>query len=74
MIKIIKPPDKLLVKFLRLVAAISGIFALLLCTLMIITFIQLTRTDPLNTPVLPQLQKQLNQEGEDLPEEINEWF
>ena len=50
-------PDATIVKFLRLMAVISGVFSLLICSLIIITFIQLKRTDPLNTPALTFMQE-----------------
>ena len=50
-------PDMILVKFLRLMAVVSGFFSILLCILIIINFIQLKRTDPLNTPALASIQE-----------------
>ncbi len=55
-------PDKVLVKFLRLMAAISGVFSFLLCFMVIITYIQLKHTDPLNTPALTLMQERLMQD------------
>ncbi len=59
MLKTIKIPDLLLVRFLRLTAAVTGIFSLVICILIIATYIQLKRTDPLNTPALAHLHEQL---------------
>jgi len=55
-------PDIILTKFLRLMAFISGVFSILLCILIIINFVQLKRTDPLNTPALTYLQEQLSKD------------
>jgi outer membrane protein assembly factor BamB len=55
-------PDKILIKFLRLMAVISGILSLFLCVLIILTFIQLKRTDPLNTQALAMFQERLSQD------------
>ena len=55
-------PDMILTKFLRLMAFISGVFSILLCILIIINFVQLKRTDPLNTPALTYLQEQLSKD------------
>ena len=52
----------ILTKFLRLMSIISGTFSILLCILIIINFIQLKRTDPLNTPALNYLQEQLSKD------------
>ncbi|MCX6249415.1 MAG: PQQ-binding-like beta-propeller repeat protein [Bacteroidetes bacterium] len=59
-------PDEILVKFLRLLAMISGIFSLLICILIFINFFQLKRTDPLNSPALTLLQERLIQNPGDI--------
>ena len=51
--------NKILIQFLRGLALVSGIFALLICVLVTVNFIQLKRTDPLNTPSLTILNEQL---------------
>ena len=54
--------NKLLIQFLQGMTAISSIFALLICALIIVNFIQLKRTNPLNTPVLIILNQQLSKD------------
>jgi outer membrane protein assembly factor BamB len=49
----------LLPSLLRRTAAISAFFALLISILLIVTYIQLQRTDPLNAPALNYLNEQL---------------
>ncbi len=65
-------PDGLLVKFLRLTAMLGGIFSLLLIVLILVTYLQLKKTDPLNTPALAHLQQQFQRDpaNEALKQEI----
>ena len=67
-------PDMFLVKFLRMMGLISGIFSILLCVLIIINFLQLKRTDPLNTPALASLQERFMKDPENtaLQEDIRQ--
>lgn len=52
-------PDILLIRFLRGMTLISGIFTVLICTLIIVTYVQLKRTDPLNTRAMTLLNERL---------------
>ena len=48
-----------MVKFLRMMSLLSGAFGLVVCLLLIVTYIQLKRTDPLNTTALISMNRQL---------------
>jgi outer membrane protein assembly factor BamB len=61
-------------KLLQNIAIASAIFAVILCVLIIVNFIQLKRADPLNSKVLTTLVERLhaNQDDESLRQEIRE--
>jgi len=63
-----------LISLLRKIALICGVFAAIICILVIVNYIQLKRIDPLNTPVMASLQERLKQNpGDDsLRTEIRE--
>ncbi|HNY03291.1 MAG TPA: hypothetical protein PKG48_11915, partial [Bacteroidales bacterium] len=50
----------LIKKSLQYVAVFAAIFAMILCVLIIVNYIQIKRTDPLNTPALKVLVEQLH--------------
>ena len=55
----------LTVRVLNRIALVSGIFAAILCVLIIATFIQVTISDPLNTPAMEVLLQQLRENPQD---------
>jgi outer membrane protein assembly factor BamB len=61
-------------KLLRNIALVSAIFAMILCVLVIINFIQVKRADPLNSPALKVLVERLqtNPGDDQLRQEIRE--
>lgn len=61
-------------RLLQNIAIVSAIFAVILCVLIIVNYIQIKRADPLNTPVLKSLVEQLhsNPGDEQLRQEIRE--
>ena len=61
-------------KLLQNIAIISAIFAIILCVLISVNFIQIKRADPLNTPVLKALVERLhaNRGDEQLRQAIRE--
>ena len=61
-------------KMLQNIAMIAAVFAMILCVLIIVNYIQIKRTDPLNTPVLKALVERLHSSpgDEQLRQEIRE--
>lgn len=55
----------LIIKILNRVALVSGIFSAILCILIIATFIQVTVSDPLNTPAKEILLQQISNNPQD---------
>ncbi|MGA1823139.1 MAG: PQQ-binding-like beta-propeller repeat protein [bacterium] len=66
--------DRILYRTARGVSYVSGIFVCIVCILIILNYLQLTRTDPLNSKALEQLFHQLkeNPDNESLKEQIRE--
>jgi outer membrane protein assembly factor BamB len=62
------------IKILKNISIVSGIFAFIICTLIIANFIQFKRVDPLNTKTMNALVEQFNRNpgDEKLKEEIRE--
>jgi outer membrane protein assembly factor BamB len=62
------------IRILRITALISGVFAVILSLLILITFLQVKRTDPLNSPALKSMVEQLsaNPENARLQQQVRE--
>ncbi len=62
------------IRLLRNTATVSGIFAMVLCVLILINFLQVKRADPLNTPALKMLVERLKSSPGDkqLQQEVRE--
>ncbi len=62
------------IRLLRNTAMVSGAFAMILCVLILVNFIQVKRADPLNTPALKMLVERLKSSPEDkqLQQEVRE--
>jgi len=60
-----RKPEKSIIGLLQKIAMISGMFAFVLCILIIVNYGQLKRTDPLNSPVLKTLVDRLKEHPED---------
>jgi outer membrane protein assembly factor BamB len=55
----------LMIKVLNRIALVSGIFSAILCILIIATFIQVSVTDPINTPAKEVLLQQIHENPQD---------
>jgi outer membrane protein assembly factor BamB len=67
-------PDTNTTRLLQRIAITAGLFALLICFLVLLNYYQFRRSDPLNTPALKVMMEKLkaNPEDEQLKEEIRE--
>jgi outer membrane protein assembly factor BamB len=60
-----KKDPRFKIHLFRRIAVVAAVFSLVLCTLLILNYVQLERTDPLNSPALERLIERLADDPED---------